>query len=88
MPPFRSLDLTDGINMVMTGNFQFLESKLNVQGRLAGIAGNLKKKEAKFNEWLQLQPRLHTLISEQIMTKTIRYGQTRTIYLYGDGWMV
>ena len=56
MPPLRSIDLTDGINIVMTGNVQFIESQLNILGRLAGVAGNLKKKEAKFNEWLQLQP--------------------------------
>jgi len=56
MPPLQSIELTDGINIVMTGNFQFLESKLNVQGRLAGIAGNLAKKEKKLNEWLQMQP--------------------------------
>ena len=56
MPPLRSIDLTDGINIVMTGNVEFLESRLNVLDRLAGVAGNLKKKEAKLNEWLQLQP--------------------------------
>ena len=66
MPPFRSLDLTDGINLVMTGNFQFLESETNVLGRLAGIAGNLKKKELKFNEWLQMQePFAHTYLRSE-----------------------
>jgi hypothetical protein len=39
----------------MTGNVEFFESKLNIQGRLAGVAGNLKKKEDKFNEWLMQQ---------------------------------
>lgn len=56
MPPVRAINLDDGIDILMTGGTQFIESKLNIQGRLAGVSGNLKKKEAKFNEWLQLRP--------------------------------
>ena len=56
MPPLRSIDLSDGIQIVMTGNVEFLESRLNIVGRLAGASGNSKQKEKKFNEWLQLQP--------------------------------
>jgi hypothetical protein len=55
MPPVRSINLDNGINILMTGGTQFIESKLNIQGRLAGVAGNLKKKEKKFNEWLMKQ---------------------------------
>ena len=39
----------------MSGGREFIESRLSIQGRLAGVAGNLRKKEAKFNEWLQVQ---------------------------------
>jgi hypothetical protein len=56
MPPVREIDLSDGLRIVMTGGREFFESRLNIQGRLAGVAGNLKKKEEKFNEWLQAQP--------------------------------
>ena len=55
MPPVRSVNFDDGIAIFLTGGAQFIESKLNIQGRLAGVSGNLKKKEAKFNKWLQLQ---------------------------------
>ena len=55
MPPVREINLDDGINVLMSNGVQFIESKLNIQGRLAGVAGNLKKKEDKFNEWLQMQ---------------------------------
>lgn len=56
MPPVRSIDFSDGLRILMTGNVEFFESKLNIQNRLAGVAGNLKKKEDKFNEWLMQQP--------------------------------
>ena len=63
MPPARSINLDDGIAITMSGGVQFIESKLNIEGRLAGVAGNLKKKEQKFNEWLQLQePFAHTYL--------------------------
>jgi hypothetical protein len=57
VPPIRSVNLDDGIAVTFSDGAQFVESKLNIQGRLAGVSGNLKKKEDKFNEWLQLQPR-------------------------------
>ena len=55
MPPVRSINLDDGIDILMSNGVQFVESKLNIQGRLAGVSGNLKKKEDKFNEWLNDQ---------------------------------
>lgn len=55
MPPIRSISLDDGVAILMSDGTQFIESRLNIQGRLAGVAGNLTKKEAKFNEWLQVQ---------------------------------
>lgn len=63
MPPVRSINLDDGIAILMSNGVQFVESKLNIQGRLAGVSGNLKKKEDKFNEWLQVQePFAHTYL--------------------------
>jgi len=55
MPPVRQLDYTDGIKILTSFGVEFHEPKVNMQGRLAGVAGNLKKKETKFNERLQLQ---------------------------------
>ena len=55
MPPVRAINLEDGIAVTMSNGVQFVESRLNMQGRLAGVSGNLKKKEEKFNEWLQMQ---------------------------------
>jgi hypothetical protein len=55
MPPIRSINFDDGIDILMSSGIRFFESKLNIQNRLAGVAGNLKKKEDKFNEWLQVQ---------------------------------
>ena len=55
MPPVRAINLDDGIEITLSNGVQFIESKVNMQGRLAGVSGNLKKKEEKFNEWLQLQ---------------------------------
>lgn len=63
MPPVRSINLDDGISILTSEGLSFIESKLNVQGRLAGVAGNLKKKEAKFNAWFQLQPAFATVIA-------------------------
>jgi hypothetical protein len=61
MPPVRDINLDDGISIVMSNGVAFVESKLNIEGRLAGVSGNLKKKEEKFNEWLQVQePFAHT----------------------------
>lgn len=62
MPPVRSINLDDGIGILLSNGIQFIESKLNIQGRLAGVSGNLKKKEQKFNEWLQLQPAFANVI--------------------------
>jgi len=62
MPPVRSINFEDGIDIALTDGASFVESKLNIQGRLAGVSGNLKKKEDKFNEWLQLQPAFSTII--------------------------
>ena len=47
MPPVRAINLDDGIAITMSNGVQFIESKLNIQGRLAGVAGNLKKKEER-----------------------------------------
>ena len=55
MPPIRNINLSDGITVEFTGGYQFIESALNIQGRLAGVSGNLTKKESRFNEWLQVQ---------------------------------
>jgi len=55
MPPVRHLDYSDGIRILTSFGVEFNEPKVNIKGRLAGVAGNLKKKETKFNEWLQLQ---------------------------------
>ena len=55
MPPVRSINLDDGLKIMTSFGVEFNEPKVNIQGRLAGVAGNLKKKEAKFNEWLQRQ---------------------------------
>lgn len=55
MPPVRSINLDDGLKIMTSFGVEFKEPKVNIQGRLAGVAGNLKKKEAKFNEWLQRQ---------------------------------
>jgi hypothetical protein len=63
MPPVRSINLDDGLDITMSNGVQFVESKLNIQGRLAGVSGNLRKKEDKFNEWLQAQePFSHTYL--------------------------
>lgn len=63
MPPVREIDLSDGLRIKMPNAFEFVESKFNIQGRLAGVAGNLKKKEQRFNEWLQMQePFAHTYL--------------------------
>jgi len=63
MPPIREINTDDGLNILMSNGVRFIESKLNIQGRLAGVAGNLKKKEARFNEWLQMQePFAHTYL--------------------------
>ena len=63
MPPVRAINLDDGIEITLSNGVQFIESKVNMQGRLAGVSGNLKKKEEKFNEWLQLQgPFAHTYL--------------------------
>jgi len=56
MPPIREINKQDGIYILMSNGVIFSESALNIQGRLAGVSGNLAKKEAKFNEWIQVQP--------------------------------
>ena len=62
MPPVRSISFDDGVAILMSDGTQFIESKLNVQGRLAGVAGNLAKKENRFNKWLQVQPAFASVI--------------------------
>jgi len=55
MPPIREINKDDGIYVLMSNGATFIESELNIQGRMAGVSGNLKKKEDRFNEWLQMQ---------------------------------
>lgn len=62
MLPVRSISFDDGVAILMSDGTQFIESKLNIQGRLAGVAGNLTKKEKRFNEWLQVQPAFASVI--------------------------
>ena len=63
MPPVRSINLDNGIDILTSFGVNFQMPKVNIQGRLAGVAGNLKKKEAKFNERLQIQPAFATIIA-------------------------
>jgi hypothetical protein len=55
MPPVQRINCDDGISILTIEGINFSESKLNIQSRLSAISGNLRKKESKFNEWLQLQ---------------------------------
>lgn len=60
MPPVRINSIQDGIDLV-TAYGGWNVSKIDMEDRIAGVAGNLKKKEDKFNEWLQFQePFAHT----------------------------
>ena len=56
MPPVKSISLSDGIEIITSGNlYNFFQTASEIEGRLAGVSGNLRKKEAKFNEWLNSQ---------------------------------
>jgi hypothetical protein len=56
MPPIKSINLDDGLSILTSGNLaDFSQTTVEIEGRLAGVAGNLKKKEDKFNEWLNQQ---------------------------------
>jgi len=54
MPPIRSINLDDGLEIIGTMG-DFSETHIELEGRIAGLAGNLKKKEERLNEWLNLQ---------------------------------
>ena len=49
-------DLSSGISITMSDGQVFVQDNTEIGGRLAGVSGNLTKKENKFNEWLQDQP--------------------------------
>lgn len=55
MPPVREISKEAGLRVLMSDGREFFEPYTNIQERLAGVPGNLKKKERKFNEWLQIQ---------------------------------
>lgn len=55
MPPVREIDTSDGLRIVMTGGAVFHDTASQIQARLASYPGNLKKKEAAYNQWLQSQ---------------------------------
>ena len=56
MPPVKSINLDNGLEILTSGNLANIsQTTVEMEGRIAGVAGNLKKKEAKFNEWLNDQ---------------------------------
>ncbi|MHC4397521.1 MAG: hypothetical protein ACYS1A_17910 [Planctomycetota bacterium] len=57
MPPIKSINLDNGLEIITSGSLtNFSQTTIEIEGRLAGVSGNLKKKEEKFNEWLNQQP--------------------------------
>lgn len=56
MPPVRSINLDNGLEIITSGNLANIsETTVQIEGRLAGVSGNIAKKEEKFNEWLNDQ---------------------------------
>lgn len=57
MPPIRGINLDEGLAILMSGNLSdFSQTTVELEGRIAGLAGNIAKKEQRFNEWLNDQP--------------------------------
>jgi hypothetical protein len=55
MPPIREIDCNDGLYIKMTSGAVFHETAAQMKARLDSFPGNLKKKEAAYNTWLQSQ---------------------------------
>lgn len=54
MPP-RAINLDDGLYIKMSNGQVFHDTAAQMQTRLDSFPGNLKKKEASYNNWLQSQ---------------------------------
>jgi hypothetical protein len=54
MPPIKSINFDDGLTIIGTMG-TFSETRIEFGGRIAGLAGNLAKKEERLNKWLNLQ---------------------------------
>lgn len=55
MPPVREINTDDGLYIRMSNGLVFHDTAAQMQARLASTPGNLKKKEASYNSWLQSQ---------------------------------
>jgi len=56
MPPVERINLDNGLEIITSGNVANVsETTVQIEGRLAGVSGNLAKKEQRFNEWLNDQ---------------------------------
>ncbi len=55
MPPVREINTDGGLYIKMSNGLIFRDTAVQMQARLAAIPGNLKKKEASYNNWLQSQ---------------------------------
>ena len=57
MPPVQRIDLSSGLEIITSGSLSnFSQTTFEIEGRIAGLAGNIRKKEERFNEWLNQQP--------------------------------
>ena len=55
MPPVREINSDDGLYIKISGGAVFHDSASSMLARLNATPGNLKKKEAAYNQWLQSQ---------------------------------
>ena len=55
MPPVREINTDDGLYIKMSNGLVFHDTAVQVVARLNSTPGNLKKKEAAYNQWLQSQ---------------------------------
>jgi len=55
MPPVREINIDDGLYIKMTNGLVFHDTAVQMVARLNSTPGNLKKKEAAYNQWLQSQ---------------------------------
>ena len=55
MPPVREINTDDGLYIKLSNGLVFHDTAAQMQARLAATPGNLKKKEASYNNWLMSQ---------------------------------
>lgn len=56
MPSIKQIDLSNGLEIITTGSLaNFSMTTIELETRIAGLAGNIKKKEERINKWLNQQ---------------------------------